>query len=187
MPRRAGIAALLLALAAGLLPTGLPVRDRGLRRRTHLRGAARRRTGWSPARAADPAAAGTDGAWPGTPTCKHVDGQVIVKFKPRAGASSHAKAYKAVKGKPVKRFHTVPGLEVVETPLSPEHAGRALKADPAVEYVEPDCVVELEATPNDPGLGELWGLVNTGQDGGTAGADIGQPRHGTSGPTRARS
>ncbi|ATC64559.1 hypothetical protein CMV30_11675 [Nibricoccus aquaticus] len=39
-------------------------------------------------------------------------------------------------------------------------------------YVEPDYVVYATFTPNDPAFGQLWGLHNTGQTGGTGDADI---------------
>ncbi|MFH1243854.1 MAG: S8 family serine peptidase [Pseudomonadota bacterium] len=41
-----------------------------------------------------------------------------------------------------------------------------------VEYAEPDYVVDMDLTPNDPQFGQLWGLFNTGQSGGTVDADI---------------
>ena len=44
-----------------------------------------------------------------------------------------------------------------------------------VEYAEPDYIVKAILTPNDPRFGQLWGLHNTGQFGGTAGADINGP------------
>jgi subtilisin family serine protease len=46
-----------------------------------------------------------------------------------------------------------------------------------VEFAEPDYEIHAAATPNDPKYldGTLWGLNNTGQNGGTAGADIDAP------------
>lgn len=46
-----------------------------------------------------------------------------------------------------------------------------------VRYAETDAMVEATASPNDPNYlsGVLWGLNNTGQDGGTADADIDAP------------
>jgi subtilisin family serine protease len=44
-----------------------------------------------------------------------------------------------------------------------------------VEWVEPDYVVRIAAVPNDTYFGDLWGLNNTGQTGGTADADIDAP------------
>ena len=43
------------------------------------------------------------------------------------------------------------------------------------EYVEPNYRITIDATPNDPSFGSLWGLNNTGQSGGTADADIDAP------------
>ena len=41
-----------------------------------------------------------------------------------------------------------------------------------VESVEPDVIIASATVPNDPSFGRLWGLDNTGQSGGVAGADI---------------
>jgi subtilisin family serine protease len=43
---------------------------------------------------------------------------------------------------------------------------------PGVVYAEPNYIVRTTLTPNDTRFGELWGLNNTGQSGGVAGADI---------------
>ncbi|MDH5545058.1 MAG: PKD domain-containing protein [Gammaproteobacteria bacterium] len=48
-----------------------------------------------------------------------------------------------------------------------------LSKDPDIEFVEPDFVVNTDAVPTDPSFGQLWGLVNTGQAGGSIGNDIG--------------
>jgi len=45
---------------------------------------------------------------------------------------------------------------------------------PGISYVEPDFAVSLLATPNDPDFGLLWGLENTGQQGGLDGWDQGR-------------
>ncbi|MEI2723834.1 MAG: hypothetical protein V9H26_09930 [Verrucomicrobiota bacterium] len=49
-----------------------------------------------------------------------------------------------------------------------------LKRTGLFEYVEPDYLVEANALPTDQAFvdGSLWGLRNTGQNGGVAGADI---------------
>ena len=47
---------------------------------------------------------------------------------------------------------------------------------PNVEYTEPNYIYHINSTtPNDPSFGNLWGLNNTGQTGGTANADIDAP------------
>lgn len=51
---------------------------------------------------------------------------------------------------------------------------KALLESGLVAFTEPDYVVNVNAPPDDPGFnqGLLWGLRNTGQNGGTAGMDI---------------
>ena len=47
-----------------------------------------------------------------------------------------------------------------------------LKQDSDIEAIEFDQIYTVDALPNDPDFTQLWGLINTGQDGGTPGADI---------------
>jgi subtilisin family serine protease len=51
-----------------------------------------------------------------------------------------------------------------------------LRAEPDVEYAEPNYILYSTAVPNDPLFANLWGLLNTGVNpvggGGTSGADI---------------
>ncbi len=51
----------------------------------------------------------------------------------------------------------------------------SLKANPNVEYAEPNYLYYAFDTPNDPEFNRLWGMNNTGQTGGTADADIDAP------------
>ncbi len=51
----------------------------------------------------------------------------------------------------------------------------ALRRDPAVRVAEPDYIVQGAFIPNDPMFPQLWGLHNTGQDGGSPDADIDAP------------
>ncbi|MFM8804948.1 MAG: hypothetical protein ACKOK8_13725, partial [Planctomycetia bacterium] len=44
-----------------------------------------------------------------------------------------------------------------------------------VRSLEPDFVIAPTISSNDPSLGQLWGLDNTGQSGGLADADIDAP------------
>ena len=61
-----------------------------------------------------------------------------------------------------------PGMKV-ETALT------NLKQNPNLEYAEPNYIMRVLATPDDPQFAELWGLHNTGQTGGTSDADIDAP------------
>ena len=90
-----------------------------------------------------------------------------------------------------KQFSTIPGLVVLDVKKGPvlaavNPAGQkpplielsermaALKATGLFAYVEPDYEVHALATPTDSAFGDgtLWGLRNTGANGGLAGADI---------------
>jgi thermitase len=54
-----------------------------------------------------------------------------------------------------------------------EYSMSSLSQSPLVEIVEPNLIYKLNRTPNDPLLGELWGMKNIAQKGGRAGIDIG--------------
>jgi thermitase len=104
----------------------------------------------------------------------YVSGRVIVKYN--AGVS-------AAKRASVERGAGVAGLletirggaRVVKVSGSVPAATAALNRSAAVEYAEPDYILRTNAVPNDPRFGELYGLNNTGQGGGTADADIDAP------------
>ena len=66
------------------------------------------------------------------------------------------------------------GLFRIDTPLAMDygHVIQDVSMLPGFSYLEPDFALQIENTPNDPNFGNLWGLDNTGQSGGVAGADI---------------
>jgi subtilisin family serine protease len=68
------------------------------------------------------------------------------------------------------------GAGAHELNVGPGQAARAiaaLKRDPRVRYAEPNYVVHAtETIPNDPMFSQLWAMKNTGQAGGTPGADV---------------
>ena len=82
----------------------------------------------------------------------------------------------------------VPGLHLVNLPqgLAVREAVGRYKASEAVDYAEPDFILDADQTTTDPTPpnppedtyyknGTLWGLNNTGQDSGTIDADIDGP------------
>ena len=78
-------------------------------------------------------------------------------------------------GEIVRHFPLVPGLCLVTLPAGAkvEQALTPYNHAADVLYAEPDYVVHaIQTTPNDPEFTALWGLQNTGQTGGTPGADI---------------
>jgi hypothetical protein len=56
--------------------------------------------------------------------------------------------------------------------IDQEGALRLLKGKKGFSVVQSNHVIELRNTPNDPNYGQQWHLNNTGQGGGTPGADI---------------
>ena len=128
---------------------------------------------------------------------KFAPGEVLVKFKDATpakitpgpavrGVEAQADlpvqaqaALARVRGK-VKKAYAHVGLQRVQIPdnLTVGQAIEALYRSGAVEYAEPNYPIRARAdTPNDPGFvdGSLWGLHNTGQNGGAADADIDAP------------
>jgi thermitase len=98
--------------------------------------------------------------------------QVIVK--PKAGTSlSKILALSGVGSK----LQTIDGVgaSVVSVQGSPPVVAKAIEATGLVAYAEPNYILKVTATPNDALFGQLYGLNNTGQTGGTADADIDAP------------
>jgi len=100
---------------------------------------------------------------------------LIVKFRTNTTQSSQLHALSTSGLRTVESFNLVPGLthvrtvagETVESTLS------AISSNPNVEYAEPNYIVTVFGIPNDPEFPQQYGLYNTGQTGGTVGADIG--------------
>ena len=108
----------------------------------------------------------------------YAPGEVIVRYKTGASALSKRSANaKAGAASVSKLGRTVPGLTKVRLKkgVSVEEAVATYNKQPGVSYAEPNYRVSVSALPDDPRLEDLWGLNNTGQDGGTADADIDAP------------
>lgn len=83
-----------------------------------------------------------------------------------------------------RSYKHVPGLQRIVSKSGPDRRSfsgvelaariQALRATGLYEYVEPDWEVHVLQTPTDSAFvgGQLWGLQNTGQDGGTSGVDV---------------
>ncbi|NUQ65031.1 MAG: S8 family serine peptidase [Pirellulales bacterium] len=76
-----------------------------------------------------------------------------------------------------RTFPLVSGLREIELEdgVGVEDALAWYRKLPSVLYAEPDYRLQIDAAPGDPQFGQLWGLHNTGQAGGTADADIDAP------------
>ena len=104
-----------------------------------------------------------------------VPGELIVGFEDDASKSAQSKALAQAGATKAEAF---PQIDVAVVKVAAARAADATKlllANPRVRYVEPNYRVRTMATPNDPSFGQLWGLHNTGQTGGTPDADIDAP------------
>jgi len=102
--------------------------------------------------------------------------QILIQPRKNVGAQSLAKFHAAQQSEIVKSFPKLGGVQVLRVPKNETVAGLIAKyqASGLVEFAEPDYLVHACATPNDPLFldGTQWSLNNTGQNGGTPGADI---------------
>ena len=105
---------------------------------------------------------------------QYVPGEVIVKFLDSASKATVA----AAGGQMIKSF--AGGEERVQHVKlnkgeNVEDGLERYRHSPAIEYAEPNYLHQLAAIPNDTRFTSLWGLHNTGQNGGTADVDIDAP------------
>lgn len=137
------------------------------------------------ATAAEPRAASVVKAGPKPPAGSALDaagnpyvaGQILVRFDSSAGVSAQASAHRATGATKIKDVSGLSGLQLAKLPkgMSIETAIARYKAQPGVAYAQPNYLHHIDAVPSDPRFGELWGMNNTGQTGGTPDADIDAP------------
>jgi len=116
-------------------------------------------------------------AYPGTQhTAQYAPGEILVKFKKGLSKEHTERIHRSRGFKVAGRLKRVP-IDRIKIPdgWSVEEAVSFYRADPDVEYAEPNYIRQAFKTPNDPYFTELWGLHNTGQTGGTEDADIDAP------------
>jgi hypothetical protein len=111
---------------------------------------------------------------------EHVAGQLLVRFR-KGAAERMGAAHSRLGAQVVHTYRTQPELQVVAVPEGKEAQALATyRRDPEVEYAEPNYLyrawgVRTQGMPNDSRFGELWGLHNSGQEGGTADTDLNAP------------
>ncbi|HUK87980.1 MAG TPA: S8 family serine peptidase, partial [Terriglobales bacterium] len=106
---------------------------------------------------------------------KYAPDRLLVKFRAKSTPSAMAAAHAAAGATVAQTYRAVPNLQLVQLPagVSVAEALQQYRSNPAVQYAEPDYIVHaLETVPNDPSFSQLWAMKNTGQTGGTPGADI---------------
>ena len=120
--------------------------------------------GFSPTMAAQPTAQNQ----------RYVPDEILVKFRQGVDESRKDLARFRVFGSRKKAFKVLQNLEVVKLSrgVTVEEAVQISRNNPDVLYAEPNYIVKTTAIPNDTRFGDMWALNNTGQSGGTPGADI---------------
>src|SRR5256886_6381415 len=111
------------------------------------------------------------------PKREFVPGEILVRFKPGTTDLQKLKVHALVNAQVMKRFDSVSHLERVRLSdgARVDEAVTNYRAQADVLYAEPNYVVHTIQNltlPNDPRFSQQWNLHNTGQNGGTAGADI---------------
>ena len=109
-------------------------------------------------------------------------GHIILKFKTNLSDGSIVNVnierlkltvkYKAVVKKQWKNGAELWQIETLQMKNATEAIIDSLKKLPYIQYAEPDFIVKADVIPSDPSFSQLWAMNNTGQNGGTPGADI---------------
>ncbi len=110
-------------------------------------------------------------------TLPHVPGELLVRFQPGTSLLGKASAHASAQSTAVRQYEIVDGLQLVKFPswMTIDEAIARYLNHLDVLYAEPNYIVKSLVVPNDEFFGDLWGLHNTGQSGGTADADIDAP------------
>jgi subtilisin family serine protease len=99
-------------------------------------------------------------------------GEVIVKFEENVAPGARANVRSQVGLKKEKDLGLIKAeVDKVEG-RSVEDTTRALERRPEVQYAQPNFTYYPAGYADEPRFGELWGLNNTGQNGGTSDVDI---------------
>ncbi len=99
----------------------------------------------------------------------------VVLAQPKGGRSAALERVETAEGMRIRRaFARFGDLRVLDLPTGETTAAGVarLRATGRYEYVEPDYVRHVNATPNDPDFSLQWALSNNGAGGGLVGADI---------------
>jgi len=123
--------------------------------------------------ASPPAGGGGQGnGQPGARYAPYVPGEVLVQFRAEVGTNERAGALAQFNAQKVREFRSRAEHWRLPAGRSVEHAIAGLRNNPNVRYAEPNYIVNMVVAPNDPMYPQMWDMNNTGQTGGTPGADI---------------
>src|SRR5256712_34261 len=111
------------------------------------------------------------------PTPRYAQDSILVRFKASALPAEPALVHALVGAHAYKSFRIVEGLQAVRIPpgMRVKDAIEFYRRRPDVLYAEPNWIVDAQVVPSDPSFSSLWGLNNTGQNGGIPDADIDAP------------
>jgi hypothetical protein len=102
----------------------------------------------------------------------HVEGELLIKFRASSPAAERANVRANLGAHRRRGFRSGAEHWFFNDTATTEKAMARHRGNPHIEYIEPNYIVQSDRTPNDPRYAELYGLNNTGQTGGTPGADI---------------
>jgi serine protease len=111
----------------------------------------------------------------------HVQGEILVQLQHKATPQELINRYNRGKdaslqlkaGKVISRHSNIHSFTFEHQHLNEEYVLSEVRKDPAVEIAQFNHFVKLRSTiPDDPQFDDQWQYINTGQDGGTPGADI---------------
>lgn len=111
-------------------------------------------------------------ASPGGGAPAYVPGELLMKFDPGVQPLDRLSVRTALGATTLNTFASHAEHWRLGPGVSVDDALARLRRNPAVAYAEPNYLLGLDVTPNDPRYPELWGMNNTGQTGGSTDADI---------------
>jgi len=107
-----------------------------------------------------------------TSTGRYATDEFIIKFKPHATTAVKSFILTDIGAINMKELSRIQAQHGKMQELSVDEAIARWRNHPDVEYIEPNWEITIDEVPNDPLFGDLYGMENTGQTGGTPGADI---------------
>jgi subtilisin family serine protease len=106
----------------------------------------------------------------------YVPGELLVKMRPMTTAAATQDLFTRIQAKPLEALNNSGWIRIrMEGNPNFQQMMPYIRKFPQVEMAEPNYVLHAVGIPNDSGFSKLWGLNNTGQTGGKAGADIDAP------------
>ena len=102
---------------------------------------------------------------------EYVEGEVLISFRPDARPNDVQAILRDLGAQRMRKFRRTPGeRDKIAKPVA--DAVAKYRNHPAVRFIEPNYYLYADNVPNDASFPLQWSLQNTGQQGGTPGADI---------------